>query len=140
MTTLDKWTPLHELELMERRMQSLFNTVGFIPGPLPSADVYETDDDFVVELEAPGFAEKELSVEVSDHTLTIKGARSETKDESEKSFRFHERLEREFERRFPLPETADPERLKARVERGFIEVRASKVKTAKSRRVPIGKV
>lgn len=79
-------------------------------------------------------------MEVSDHTLTIKGARSETKDESEKSFRFHERLEREFERRFPLPETADPERLKARVERGFIEVRASKVKTAKSRRVPIGKV
>ena len=79
MTTLDKWTPLNELELMERRMRSLFNTVGFIPGPLPAADVYETD-------EAPGFAEKEPSVEVSDHTLTIKGARSETKDESEKSF------------------------------------------------------
>lgn len=138
MTTLDKWTPLHELELMERRMRNLFNTAGVLPAPLPAADVYETDDEFVVELEAPGFEQKELAVEVTDHTLTIKGARSETTDETEKSFRFHERLERGFERSFPLPVAADAEHVKARFEKGLIEVRAPKLKAAKPRKIPIG--
>ncbi len=137
MTTLDKWTPLHELELMERRMRTLFNAAGF-PAPLPAADVYETDDEFVVELEAPGFEQNELVVEVTDQTLTIKGARRETKEEQEKSFRFHERLERQFERRFPLPETADPEHLQARFERGVLEVHAPKAAASKPHKVPIG--
>ncbi|HSB39187.1 MAG TPA: Hsp20/alpha crystallin family protein [Gaiellaceae bacterium] len=137
MAVLDKWTPLHELELVERRMRNLFNAAGF-PAPLPAADVYETDDEFVVELEAPGFEREELAVEVTDHTLTIKGTRKETTEEQEKSFRFHERLERAFERRFPLPVAADEEHLEARFERGVLEVRAPKAVAAKPRKVPIG--
>jgi HSP20 family molecular chaperone IbpA len=32
---------------------------------VPAADAYETGDEFVVELEVPGFDEKELSIAVS---------------------------------------------------------------------------
>jgi HSP20 family molecular chaperone IbpA len=47
----------------------MFEEIGFAPTLLPAANVYETDEEFVVELEVPGFEEKELGVEVS-----VKGA------------------------------------------------------------------
>jgi hypothetical protein len=67
----------------------------------------------IVELEAPGFDEKELSLEVSDHTLTIKGERAKEKEEREKTFYLHERIEKHFERQFKLPPEADVEHVKA---------------------------
>src|SRR5512132_4628154 len=98
---------------MERRMRRWLEEFGFAPALAPATDIYETDDEFVVELEVPGFEEKELTVEVFDHTLAIKGQREKTKEEKAKEFTLHERLEREFERRFVLPVEADTEHLKA---------------------------
>ena len=113
MAMIVKWTPFQELDSMERRMRRMFEEIGFAPTLLPAADTYETDEEFVVELEVPGFAEKELVIEVSDHHLTVKGERLETKEQQKKAFRLHERLEREFERRFELPQDADTEHVQA---------------------------
>ena len=134
---ITKWTPFTELDSVERRMRRLFEEVGFAPALAPAADVYETDDEFVVELEVPGYEEKELSIEVSDHTLAVKGARTKTKDERTKEFRLHERLERQFERRFVLPTEADTEHLKAVFSKGVLEVHAAKLPTAKTTKVAI---
>ena len=54
LTTLVKWNPFRELDLMERRVRRMFEDVGFAPAPLPAADVYETESEFVLELEVPG--------------------------------------------------------------------------------------
>ena len=137
--TIYTWMPLRELDSMERRMRHFFEEAGFASPLVPAADVYETDDDFVVELEVPGYAEKELDIEVSDHTLTVKGEQIETKQEKEKAFRLHERLEREFERRFALPVEADTARLKATFDKGVLKIHAPKVVTAASKKVAIGK-
>jgi HSP20 family protein len=135
--TIDKWMPLHELDSMERRMRRLFENAGFAPPLLPAADVYETADEFVVELEVPGYAEKELDIMVSDHTLTVKGEQTGTTQEKKKDFRLHERLEREFERRFALPSEADIARLKATFDKGVLKIEAPKVATAKPKKVAI---
>jgi len=134
-----KWAPFQEFDSMERRMRRLFEQTGFAPTLVPAADAYETDDEFVVELEVPGYEEKELEVEISDHTLTIKGVRTEMKQEKEKDFRLHERLEREFERRFALPADADTGHAKASFSKGVLEIRAPKVATAKPHKVQITK-
>ena len=127
-----RWTPFRELEAMDRRLRGLFDET------LPAADAYETDDEFVVELEVPGFEEKELTLEVFDHTLSIKGERrAETKKE-DKTFRLHERLEASFERRFALPSETNTDALKAEFDKGVLAVHAPKT-TVKPRRVPIGK-
>jgi HSP20 family protein len=132
-----KWTPFTELDSMERRMRRIFEEIGFAPVLAPAADVYETDDEFVVELEVPGYEEKELSIEVSDHMLAIKGSRTKTEEEVRKEFALHERLEREFERRFILPSEADTEHLKAVFSDGVLQVHAEKVQTAKPKKVEI---
>jgi HSP20 family protein len=138
MTTMVKWAPLTELDTMERRMRRMFEGLGFAPGVLPATDVYETEDEFVVELEVPGFDEKELGIEVSDHTLTITGERSETK-ENEKTYRLRERLERTFERRFHLPVAADTTHVEAKFVKGVLEVHAPKIELSKPKKVEIRK-
>jgi len=133
-----KWSPFRELDLMERRMRRMLEEFGFGPITLPAADVYETPEEFVVELEVPGFAEKELGIEVSDHTLVVKGERKEVKEEREKAFLLHERLEKAFERRFELPPEADAEKLTATFVNGVLEIHAPKAVEAKARKIPIG--
>jgi HSP20 family protein len=131
MSIIVKWAPFTATELgsMERRMRRLLEgTSGFAGAPLPAADVYETGDEYVVELEVPGYDEQELAVEVADHTLAIKGRRSAKKEEKAKEFSLQERLEREFERRFVLPAEADAERVEASFAKGVLEVHAPRVR------------
>jgi HSP20 family protein len=137
--TIVKWTPFTELDSMERRMRRIFEEIGFAPALAPAADVYETDDEFVVELEVPGYERKELSVEVFDHTLAIRGSHEGTKDETTKEFTLHERLEREFERRFILPSQADTEHVKAIFGNGVLEVHTEKLQTVQPKKIEITK-
>ena len=139
MTTMLKWSPFEELDSMERRMRRMFEGVGFAPVLLPAADIYETDDEFVMELDVPGYAEKELGIEVFDHTVRVKGESKEAKDETEKSFHLRERLERKFERRFELPLEADTEHVRAKFAAGVLEVHAPKLAISRPQTVEITK-
>jgi HSP20 family protein len=135
--TIALWSPFAELDSVERRMRRFFGEAGFVPAVLPAADVYETDEDFVVELEVPGFAEKQLLIKVSDHTLTVKGARTEVKTEEQKAFRLHERLAKEFERRFTLPSEADTGLVTAEFDKGVLAIHVAKAKELTPRTIEI---
>lgn len=132
-----KWSPWPELEAMERRMRRMFEDTSLAAAGTPNADVYETDTEWVVEVEAPGYAEKDLTVEVSDRVLCIKGERSEEQEKREKSYQLRERLEASFERRFTLPTEADAEHVAATFTKGVLEVHAPKLKLEKAKTVPI---
>lgn len=134
---LVRWNPFQELDVMERRMRRLFDEAGIVPAPLPAADVYETAGEYVLELEVPGFDEKELAIEVSDHTLTIKGERAEEKEEKGKTFRLQERLAKQFERRFELPAEAETGKVAADFKAGVLTVHAPKAKTSEPHTVEI---
>jgi HSP20 family protein len=135
--TLVRWSPFPEFEALDRRMRRMLDEFGVLPTALPAADVVETDKEYAFELEVPGFEEKELTVEVSDHMLVVKGERLETKYEKDKSYRLHERLEKKFERRFELPPEADTESIDADFTKGVLTVHAPKVETPKPRKVAI---
>jgi HSP20 family protein len=139
MAALEKWTPFSELDVIERRMRRIFEDLGFAPALTPAADIYETGDEYVVELEVPGFDQQELVVEVFDHTLTVKGERAEATEKEEKTVRLRERLESTFERRFRLPSETDSERLQAEYAKGILSVHVPKAETLKPRNVEIAK-
>jgi len=117
----------------------MLDEIGFAPMLMPVTDVYETVDEFVVELEVPGFEENELGIEVTDHLLTVKGERKEAEEKTDKTFRLRERLEREFERRFELPPEADTEHVKAKFVKGVLEVHTPKFEILKPKRIEITK-
>jgi HSP20 family protein len=132
-----KWTPWQELEAMERRMRRMFDEVGPMPAALPNADVYETEEEWVVEVEAPGYEEKDLEVELADHTLTVKGERKEEKEKKEKTYQLNERLQASFERRFALPANVETGKITATFQKGVLEVHAAKAKEAVPTKVSI---
>ena len=129
--------PFAELDAVERRMRRFFDEFGVIPAPLPAADLYETDSEYVLEVEVPGFAEPELDVSVSNHTLVVKGERTEEKEETDKDFQLQERLAKRFERRFELPRTVVVDKLGAAFADGLLTVRAPKTDAATSHKVEI---
>src|SRR5579885_2729939 len=116
----ERWAPLPDLDVFERRMRRLFEDVGMAPTVTPAADVYDTDKEIVVELEVPGYDEKELSVTVSDHVLAVVGDRKEETSKKQKSLRVRERLESHFERRFQLPIEADSNHVQAEYAKGVL--------------------
>lgn len=138
MALLEKWTPF-PVDLMDRRTRRFFEDLGFVPALTPAADIYESGDAFVVELEVPGFDEKELDIEVHDHTLSITGERKEEKELKEKTLRLHERLEARFERRFQLPRDIDSEHVDAKVAKGVLTVRVPRTEVEKAHKVEITK-
>lgn len=139
MPLLEKWTPMRELELMDRRMRRFFGELGMAPPLTPAADVYEANDELVVELEVPGFDESELKIEVSDHTLSIIGERSEKSEREVSAVRLHERLERSFQRRFELPAELDTDRVHAEYSKGVVTVHVPKGAQTVPRTIEISK-
>jgi HSP20 family protein len=140
MTTLVRWSPFQELDAMERRMRRLFGDLGLVPATLPATDVYETDAEFVFEVEAPGFDKEHLTIEVVDHTLLIKGEQMEEKEQEDKAFRLHERLEKTFERRFELPVHTEPQKIAADFDNGVLTIHAPKAEIGEPRTITIGDV
>lgn len=126
MVTLERWTPLRELDRMERRMRRLFEDRGLFAVEAPATDVYETESEYVVELEVPGFDRSELTVEVSDHTLVVKGEHEEDTEKASRELLLHERLERRFERRFDLPRDVDADRVAAACDKGVLTLHVPK--------------
>lgn len=137
MTTIVKWAPFWDLDIVERRMRRMLEDFGVAPAPLPAADLYETEKELIVELDVPGFDEKELALQVSDHTLTITGERTKEKEEKEKTFYLHERVEKHFERTFTLPPEADLEHVEAKFKTGVLEVHVPKIEQEKIRKIEI---
>jgi HSP20 family protein len=137
MPALERWVPFRDLDAMERRMRRIFEDLGVAPALTPAADVYETSDELVVELEVPGFDEHELEIEVFDHTLVVKGERKE--EHEKKELRLRERLETTFERRFRLPLETDSERLTAVYGKGVLALHVPKTPAHKARKIEIVK-
>ncbi|HEY8645850.1 MAG TPA: Hsp20/alpha crystallin family protein [Gaiellaceae bacterium] len=140
MSLLEKWTPLRELDAIDRQMRRFFGDLGFAPALMPVADVYENDGELVVELEVPGFDEKEIEIQVRDHTLSVAGEREEVMKKDEKTLRLRERrLETRFERRFELPAEVDGEHVTAKYAKGVLTVHVPKTSNETPHKIELTK-
>ena len=136
MTILVRPPSLLDRDAIDRRFRRMLEGFGFA-AVIPAADVFETPEEWVIELEVPGFEQKQLSLEVSDHALVVKGTREHVNEEEDKAFRLHERLEREFERTFVLPVEVDTDHVTAKFGKGVLEVHAPKLSGAEARKIEI---
>ncbi len=93
----------------------------------PPTDVWESEDNVVVLVEIAGVKQSEVSVTLKDNILTVKGERRALAHREGCCFRNMEISTGRFERNIYLPETADPERVKAAYRDGFLEITISKL-------------
>ena len=105
----------------------------------PTFDVKETAEAFVVRADLPGVAEKDVDVSVHNGVLNITGARQAEERKEGESFYLYERQFGSFSRSFALPDTADAERIEAKLVNGVLELSIGKRAEAKPRKISLNK-
>ncbi|BCU80992.1 heat-shock protein [Polycladomyces abyssicola] len=105
---------------------------------MPTFNVEEHEDHYMVEAELPGMDIKDVNIEVSGNTLVIKGEKRR-KIEREKEGHVHvmESSYGSFHRSFTLPENADPQGITAKSRNGVLYIRIPKDQTKTPRRIEI---
>jgi HSP20 family protein len=144
---LVKWDPASELDHLQGDMNRLFDTFfqgrGVNAGAngsrrwIPPMDLAETDEEFVLRADLPGLEEDDLKIEVKGSVLTISGEREAEHEDSGRGFHRVERSFGRFSRSLDLPEGIDPAAVKARFDRGVLEVRFPKPAEAQPTEVQI---
>jgi len=104
-----------------------------------SIDLYETEQDIVIQSTIAGVKAKDLDISVEDEMLTIKGKRQkqEHEDPSEKKYLYQECYWGAFTRKIMLPEEVDASKIKAVIEEGVLTLRIPKIKKEEKKKIKI---
>ena len=103
----------------------------------PIVDVFEEKDDVVVKAELPGMEKDNIEVNLTDHTLTIKGEKKKEEEIKEENYYRAERSYGSFLRTLDLPKDVRAEKVKASFKNGILEIRMPKTEEAKAKEVKV---
>ncbi|HEX2192022.1 MAG TPA: Hsp20/alpha crystallin family protein [Acidimicrobiales bacterium] len=134
-----RWDPLDEVQRLSVRLQSLLAgwEVPELAGAFtPLADVEETDDAYLLELELPGVARDDVTVEVTGRRVTVSGERKERQRVG--VLRRRTRSVGRFHYEVTLPGDVDEEQVTAAMDAGVLTVRVPKPAHHRRRRIPVG--
>jgi HSP20 family protein len=106
---------------------------------VPPFEVKETNEAFVLKADVPGVAESDLDIAVHNNVLTVSGIRHSEERKEGESFALYERQYGSFSRSFSLPDTADGERVEAKLENGVLGLTIWKKAEAKPRKIALRK-
>lgn len=137
--SVSRWDPVREFEdlytQMGRWMDSAFGRLYETAGWLPAADLTETDDAYLVEVELPGVKREDIAIDLAGNELVVTG---ELKVKERKGLLRHRtRRTGQFHYRVHLPESADADKVDATLDEGVLSLRVPKSEAAKPRRIAI---
>jgi HSP20 family protein len=144
---LARWTPMGNLQSFQEEMNRMFHDFfrggeggdqGWASGAwTPPVDIYETEDALVLTAMLPGVSKDEVSIEVHNNTLLLRGERKPASAVSDERYYRRECVYGPFQRSFVLPTTVDQNQVQATYHDGLLELRLPKVEAAKPRRIAI---
>ena len=141
-----RWDPFRELSDMRETMDRLFERgfsrpwrlltwdmgEGFFP-----VDLYETDDEVVVNASLPGVKAEDVEIAVTGDTLTIKGETKEEHEEKKPNYYRQERRYGAFQRVLTLPVRVDADKADATFEQGVLNLRLPKVPEVRPKTIEV---
>jgi HSP20 family protein len=139
--------PFRDLSAIQERMNQIFEDAlarsrgreeGLRTGMwTPAVDIYENNDSVVVKAELPGVERDQISVEVKDGILTLRGERKFEKEVKEESYHRIERSYGNFQRSFSLPVSVEQDKVTARFKDGVLEVILPKKEQARPKQIQV---
>jgi len=129
-----------------RTMRRLANTLfangsvnGMEGSAFPPIELYEKDDNFVLEVLVPGFKRDEIDLEVNDSRITISGSSERQSVEERLKGQVHqsEFERRDFQRTISLPVDIDAESVSARMQDGLLTIALPRLSPSQAKRVAI---
>jgi HSP20 family protein len=99
---------------------------------LPSVNIKESDEDFEVEVAAPGFTKNDFRIELNHDQLMVSSEKEiENESKDGQQFALREFSYQSFSRTFTLPNIADGEKIGAKYENGILKIVIPKKEEAK---------
>lgn len=130
-----------EFDELFDRMSRFLESAAAMPSMIgrsawaPMADMYETDDAYVVEAEFPGVSREDIDVQIADRELIVKAEIAER--EREGVMRRTTRRTGTFEYRAMLPTDVKAEKVGAQLSEGVLTITIPKAQPVKPRRVEV---
>ena len=108
---------------------------------LPAVDVRETENAYVLDMDLPGYDEKNIEIHVDGNSLSISSKQDDSTEEKQESeqgtYILRERRLNSFSRSFKLPENSDPEAVNAAFKNGILSLEIKKKAEAQKRTIQI---
>lgn len=93
------------------------------------ADVYETADLFIIEMEFAGVSKEEINLEIVDGVLNVSTLKNRAMDAEVETYHRRERRFGALSRSFPLPAYVESESIKAKFDKHVLSIRFPKIKS-----------
>jgi len=131
--TLVKWNPTRSLMTdFDRIFDSMFThdlpQFSSTKSWMLAVDVNETETEFFLSADMPGLDKKDVSVDIHDGVITIKGERDIDNEKSTDGYRIRERQLGSFNRSFRLPDNVNEDKVSAKFKNGVLTVTLPKTK------------
>lgn len=103
----------------------------------PAVDILETENELILKADLPEVKQDQIDIRVEDGTLTLRGERKFEAVKDEKGYHRIERSYGTFSRSFSLPDSIDPEHVKATFKDGVLTVTLPKKEISKPRQIKV---
>ncbi len=103
----------------------------------PLMDVSENDKEVLISAELPGMEEKDITVEIEDSVMTIRGEKKEEHEEKGRNWYRREQSYGSFNRSIILPADVDDKKAKAQFKKGVLTVTVPKTEEKHEKRKTI---
>ena len=134
--TLVRWNPRREMTVFENHFNRFLNEPFFRlertgenlkqNGLNPEVDIYEENGKIVINADLPGIEKKDISIDLHDRVLTIKGERLAEAEVEGKNYYRQERVYGSFQRSFSLAEDVVSEQIEAEFKDGVLKIEIPK--------------
>ena len=141
MSNLSRWEPTSDFMTLRDAMDRLFDDAftrpfsltrnGGSTWPAFPIDMYQTNDDVVVQAVVPGFRPGEVYIQVTGNLLTIRGQLKQEEDKKERAWHLREHRFGSF----GLPVV--PDRANAEFENGILTITLPKAEEVKPKAITI---
>jgi HSP20 family protein len=141
---IESWSPMRDLVRVRQEMNQLFDRLsgeggGWMEGLsyAPSIEMEETDEAIILKLETPGMEAKDLDIDVTNDTVTIRGERETESKTEEKSVIRSEFHYGKFERMVQLSAPVKNTEAKAEYKDGLLRLVIPKAESIEQEAVKV---
>jgi len=141
--SLVRWDPFNQMDsLFNRMLRTSLTGLPRLSGEgnggaklewSPSADISETDKEYLIRAELPAVKREDVKVTVDRGMITIEGERKQQKEEKTERFHRVESVYGNFTRSFSLPEDINVDTIRCEDKDGVLTVHIPKIQTEKSK-------
>lgn len=139
-----RFQPFREMEDIQRQMNRLFDDMispnhqdGVGLAFTPAAELDETDEAYLLNLEVPGLEPDDINIEATAEAIAISGERRSESTTNEKGVKRSEFRYGKFQRILPLPGRIDHQGVNADYKNGVLKLTLPKAEEEKNRVVKV---